>query len=254
MQASTAFVLFCLISSSVYLLNDIRDREQDRVHPEKRKRPLAAGDITVKTALGMMTMLLLLAVAGGAILNNKLALVLFVYWLVNLLYSALLKNQVILDVFSIAVGFLLRVVGGAVAISVEISHWLVICSTLLALFLGFCKRRHELVLLGQNGADHRRVLVHYSVAFLDMMIAIVTASTVMSYALYTVSEETILRFATDKLLLTMPFVLYGIFRYLYLVYHENRGGDPTQLILSDMPIVINLFLWAATAGVVIYWY
>ena len=251
-QALGAYVLFCLVSSSAYLLNDIQDREQDRLHPKKRHRPLVAGELGVGMALGAMVGLLLLALLGGVMLSKTLALVLFGYWFVNLLYSAWLKRQVILDVFAIASGFVLRVVGG-VAIQVEISHWLLLCTTLLALFLGFSKRRYELVLLGEEAAGHRQVLEEYSPYFLDMMIGIVTASTVMSYAFYTVSEETVRKFHTRGLLLTLPFVLYGIFRYLYLVYHKDQGGDPTQSLLADRPMVINLCLWVLTAGVILYW-
>jgi 4-hydroxybenzoate polyprenyltransferase len=252
-RALASFILFCLVSSSVYLLNDIQDRSQDRLHPIKRLRPLAAGELNLGVAFGAMMTFLLVTLAGGVLLDKTLALVLLSYWLINLLYSTWLKDQVILDVFALASGFVLRVVGGGVAISVEISHWLILCTMLLALFLGFSKRRHELVRLGQGAGAHRQVLEEYNPHFLDMMISIVTPSTVMSYALYTVSEETIQRFHTRGLLLTLPFVLYGIFRYLYLVYHENQGEDPTQSLLTDRPMVINLCLWALTIGVIIYW-
>jgi 4-hydroxybenzoate polyprenyltransferase len=252
-QALASFILFCLVSSSVYLLNDIQDRSQDRLHPTKRLRPLATGELHLGVALGAMVMFLLLALVGGVLLNKALALVLLSYWLINLLYSTWLKHQVLLDVFILASGFVLRVIGGGIAISVEISHWLLLCTLLLALFLGFSKRRHELVRLGQGAEAHRQVLAEYNPHFLDMMIGIVTASTVMSYALYTVSEETVQRFHTRGLLFTLPFVLYGIFRYLYLVYHENQGEDPTQSLLTDRPMVINLCLWALTAGIILYW-
>lgn len=247
-----AFVLFCLISSSVYLLNDIFDREQDRLHPQKRARPLAKGDIGAGTAVALMGILLLVALGAALAFSKPLAFVLGLYWCINVLYSRWLKHQVILDVFVVASGFLLRVSGGALAIDVQMSHWLLLCTTLLALFLGFTKRRHELSILTDEASNHRHVLGEYSVQFLDMMIGIVTASTVMSYALYTVSPETVLRFRTDALLLTVPFVLYGIFRYLYLVYQKNRGGDPTRDVMTDPSIIINLCLWALTTGVIIY--
>jgi 4-hydroxybenzoate polyprenyltransferase len=252
-QALASFILFCLVSSSVYLLNDIQDRSQDRLHPTKRLRPLAAGELNLGVALGAMVTFLLIALAGGVLLNKTLALVLLSYWVINLLYSTRLKHQVLLDVFTLASGFVLRVVGGAVAISVMISHWLLLCTLLLALFLSFSKRRHELMRLGQGAEAHRQVLGEYNPHFLDMMIGIVTASTVMSYALYTVSEETVQRFHTRGLLLTFPFVLYGIFRYLYLVYHQNQGEDPTRSLLTDRPMMINLGLWALTAGIIVYW-
>jgi 4-hydroxybenzoate polyprenyltransferase len=252
-QALIAFISFCLISSSVYLLNDIKDCEQDRLHPKKCHRPLAAGELSMGVALGAMVMLFLLALAGGMILSKTMALIIFSYWLINFLYSVWLKHHVILDVFALASGFVLRVAGGAIAIQVEMSHWLLLCTTLLALFLGFSKRRHELMLLGEGAADHRQVLGEYNVHFLDMMIGIVTASTVMSYALYTMSEETVQRFHTQKLILTLPFVLYGIFRYLYLVYQKDEGGDPTQNLLTDWSMMINLLLWAAVIGAILYW-
>ncbi len=247
-----AFAVFCLISSSVYLLNDLKDRGEDRLHPQKCHRPLASGELGLGVARGTMIALLICALAGGALLNRTVVMTLVGYWFVNLLYSTWLKHQVILDVFTIATGFLFRVVGGAAAIQVQISDWLLICTTLLALFLGFVKRRQELLLLGEGAVRHRGVLSEYNPGFLDMMVGIVTASTLMSYALYTVSEETVRKFNTRGLLMTLPFVLYGICRYLYLVYHKNQGGDPTQNLFTDAPTVINLCLWAVTAAVILY--
>jgi 4-hydroxybenzoate polyprenyltransferase len=252
-QASAAFILFCLISSSVYLLNDLADCQQDRLHPQKCRRPIAAGELGQGTALGALLVLLLVALGGGMMFSKAFALVLLLYWLINLLYSAWLKHQVILDVFTVASGFVLRAVGGAVAIQVEMSQWLLICTTLLALFMGFSKRRHELLLLQGDASNHRQVLGEYNPRFLDMMIAIVTASTVMSYTLYTVSEETVNKFHTRGLILTLPFVLYGIFRYLYLVYSKDQGGNPTQNLASDKPMVLNFLLWALLAGTILYW-
>lgn len=252
-RALVALALFCLMSSAVYIFNDIKDCEQDRLHPQKRHRPLAAGELRVEVALGVMVILLLCALLGGVVLSRTLGLILFGYWLINLLYSIWLKHQVILDVFAIAAGFVLRVLGGAVAIQVAVSDWLLICTTLLALFLGFSKRRHELVLLGEDAVEHRQVLGEYNPRFLDMMICIVTAATVMSYGLYTVSEETVQKFHSRGLLLTLPFVLYGIFRYLYLVYHKDQGGEPAQSLLTDRPMVLNLCLWVLTAGIILYW-
>jgi 4-hydroxybenzoate polyprenyltransferase len=248
-----AFALFCGLSSAVYLLNDALDYERDRLHPDKCHRPLAAGHLTHRLVIGAAGTLLVFVLAGAALLGRTVLLILIGYWLLNLLYSVWLKRQVILDVFSIAAGFVLRVVGGAAAVQVEISHWLLVCTTLLALFLGFCKRRHELLSLGTAADRHRQVLTEYDPRFLDMMIGIVTAATVMSYALYTVSEETVRKFQTDGLLATLPFVLYGIFRYLYLVYHKELGGDPTQQLLTDKPLLLNLGLWTLAVGVILYW-
>lgn len=253
-RAFAAFGLFCLVSSSIYLLNDLKDAAQDRRHPEKRLRPIAAGHLRVSVAVAAMILLLLGALTGAMVLSPAFAALLGVYWAMNYLYSTWLKHQVILDVFVIAGGFVLRVVGGGVAIGVPLSDWLLICTTLLALFLGFSKRRHELGILGAEAVSHRHVLSEYSRTFLDMMIGVVTASTVMSYALYTVSEETVRKFHTRALLLTLPFVLYGIFRYLYLVYHRSEGGDPTQTLLSDRPTLINLVLWAMVATFIIYYW
>jgi 4-hydroxybenzoate polyprenyltransferase len=191
--------------------------------------------------------------AIGATLSPALACILFGYWAVNVCYSAWLKRQVIVDVFVIAAGFVLRVAGGGVTLQVEISHWLLLCTSFLALFLGFSKRRHELVQLRGSAGAHRQVLGEYNPLFLDMMIGVVTASTVMSYALYTVSEETVRKFNTHGLVLTLPFVLYGIFRYLYLIYHKADGGDPTQTILSDVHSLLNLCLWVLAAATILYW-
>jgi 4-hydroxybenzoate polyprenyltransferase len=235
------------------LLNDVKDYEQDRLHPVKRHRPIASGDLSVTSGLAFMVAFLLIALGGAILLSFHAFLALLAYWLINLLYSSGLKHQVLLDVFALASGFVLRVLGGAVAIEVDVSPWLLLCTLLLALFLGFGKRRHELVLLGERASEHRQVLSEYNVLFLDMMIAVLTACTVMSYALYTVSEVTVRQFNTQSLLLTLPFVLFGIFRYLYLVYHKQKGGDPTQTLLTDPQIVINLFFWAMVVGIIVYW-
>jgi 4-hydroxybenzoate polyprenyltransferase len=241
------------VSSAVYLYNDVNDREQDRLHPDKRHRPIASGELSTTAAVAAVVILLAAAVAGAAIIGWDLAFILFGYWLINFLYSTWLKHHVILDVFSVALGFVLRVLAGGIAIEVEISHWLVLCTTLLALFLGFGKRRYEIRLLADGAVAHRQVLQEYDSHFLDMMIAVVTAATLMSYILYAVSDETLRRFQTRALILTVPFVLYGIFRYLYLIYHKEQGGDPAQVLLGDLPMMINLSLWAATAGAIVYW-
>ncbi|MGE0821074.1 MAG: decaprenyl-phosphate phosphoribosyltransferase [Candidatus Binatia bacterium] len=253
-SAFGAFALFCLLSSSIYVFNDICDREQDRLHPQKRHRPIASGQLSVRIATRGLVVLATLALTASAFIGSAFVFVLLGYVGLNVLYTPWLKHQVILDVFAVATGFVLRVVGGAVAINVEISHWLLLCTSLLALFLGFSKRRHELLLLKEEAGAHREVLGEYDPQFLDMMIGIVTAATVMSYALYTVSEETVAKFHTRGLLLTLPFVLYGIFRYLYLVYHKDLGGDPTQVLLTDRPLIVNTLLWALTATVILYWH
>lgn len=245
--------LFCLTSSSIYLFNDIQDCEQDRLHPQKRHRPVASGQLGIGVAFAAMATLAVTAATLGLLLNPLFGSVLLGYWCLNVLYSLWLKHQVILDVFIVAAGFVLRVIGGSVVIVVEISDWLLLCTSLLALFLGFSKRRHELLLLKEGAGTHRQVLGEYDAHFLDMMIGVVTASIVMSYALYTVSFETVQKFHTRGLLATWPFVLYGIFRYLYLVYHRDLGGDPTHILLTDRPLIVNLVLWAFTVIIVLYW-
>jgi 4-hydroxybenzoate polyprenyltransferase len=252
LKSTYAFALFCLAAGGVYLINDIWDRREDQKHPQKRLRPIASGALSVRLAAPVAVIFYIIAVAGALFLKPMFGVVILAYVLLSVAYSKWLKHAVILDVFSIAAGFVLRVVAGAVVIDVMMSHWLLICTMLLALFLGFSKRRCELVALATDAGLHRRVLTEYDARFLDMMIAIVTSATVLAYTLYTVSHETIQRFHTDRLLFTLPFVLYGIFRYLYLVYHKNSGGNPSQALVSDRPLLINIFLWGFACGFIIY--
>ena len=251
-RAALAFLAFCAASSAVYLVNDLRDREQDRRHPLKSRRPIAAGEVSPGLALATAV-----ALAGGALalaagIGRRFILVLGVYLVLNLLYSAVLKHIVILDVMSIAAGFVLRVLGGAAAIAVEVSSWLVLCTTFLALFLAFSKRRHELTLLAEGAAGQRRVLTEYSPVFLDQMINVVTASTVVSYALYAASPETAERLGTPYLIWTLPLVLFGIFRFLYLLHQRPNDRTPTDAILTDVPFLANMALWAAVVVALIY--
>ena len=246
------FFLFSLLTSSVYILNDIVDIKEDRRHPQKKNRPLPSGKLKVSTAFIFTLFTLALSFGLSFYLDTIFGLLLLGYLILNLVYTKCLKHVVILDVFCIAAGFLLRVIAGAVLIDVEVSTWLLICTLVLALFLGFSKRRHELVILGTESVNHKRVLAEYNVHFLDMMIGTLTASTVMSYALYTISDETIRKFNTEKLILTIPFVLYGIFRYLYLVYHKAEGGNPIQNILLDIPLIISVGLWVVISGLILY--
>jgi 4-hydroxybenzoate polyprenyltransferase len=248
----TAFVIFCLTSGAVYLINDIVDRGKDKLHPEKSRRPIASGNLNVRIAGIAATFLIAASLLSSFTLNTWFVVVVLSYFALNLLYSLYVKHVVILDVMTIAAGFILRVEGGAVAISIQPTHWLLICTALLALFLGFSKRRHELVILENNCNEHRKVLQHYSPYFLDQMIAVVTASTVLSYILYTISEETVRRFGSSKLLLTVPFVFYGIFRYLFLIHKKGSGGDPTNTLMHDFPSLINIFAWAVCAAILIY--
>ncbi|MDP2207637.1 MAG: decaprenyl-phosphate phosphoribosyltransferase [Bacteroidota bacterium] len=250
---AAGFFIFSLATSAIYIFNDVADIEKDKLHPEKSKRPLPSGNLKISTALIASAILALSALLLSFSLNFNFAFVLIGYIIINIFYSLYIKSLVILDVMTIAAGFVLRIYAGALLISVPVSEWLIICTILLALFLGFSKRRSELVLLENSANTHRSVLGHYSPQFLDQMIGIVTASTVMSYALYTISEETVLKLGTNNLIYTVPFVLYGIFRYLYLVHKKEVGGNPTLAILKDIPLLINLILWIISAGIIIYW-
>jgi len=247
-----AAFLFCLISSSVYLLNDILDAPEDRKHPRKRLRPLASGRLGVGTAATAAITLGLAALAGAWAIDRTFFFIMAGYGVLNVLYSWVLKRVVLLDVFVISAGFVLRVVAGGVVIHVEISPWLVVCATLLALFLALSKRRHELVVLGKEAGNHRSILSHYSPYFLDQLIGIVTASTVMSYALYTLSSDVQIKFPGKRLDLTIPFVLFGIFRYLYLVHQNEEGGSPTRLFLTDYVLLSVVLFWAASVIFIIY--
>ncbi|MFH1171580.1 MAG: decaprenyl-phosphate phosphoribosyltransferase [bacterium] len=248
-----AFALFCAAASGTYFLNDVLDREQDRQHPTKSLRPIASGRLSVQKALLVGFLLLLLSVAGSFLLTAWLGWTITGYLVLQFFYSKYLKRVVILDIMVIAFGFVLRAVAGAVAIDVAISHWLLVTTLLLALFLGFGKRRHELMLLQENANTHRPVLTDYSPYFLDQMIGIVTASTVIVYMLYTTSSEATAHFGGPKLLYTMPFVLYGIFRYLYLIHQKDHGGDPSKTLLTDPPLIIDIILWAAIVIILLYY-
>jgi 4-hydroxybenzoate polyprenyltransferase len=246
------FGLFSLAASALYIFNDIRDAEADRRHPQKKSRPIASGRVSTGTASVIAIILGAAALGGAFALDRGFWSVLAIYVILNLAYSALLKQVVIIDVMVIAAGFVLRVLAGAAVISVSPSSWLVICTILLALFLAFGKRRQEIVMLGDEADSHRPVLEHYSTYFLDQMMAVVTASTVISYMLYTVSEDTYKFFGTRHLLWTTPFVLYGIFRYLYLVHRKEKGGDPAELMFGDKPLLINIVLWVIACVLIIY--
>ena len=251
MAACTAYLLFGMTSASVYLLNDLKDVEQDRLHPTKRRRPIAAGELPVPLAWAACVALIALALAGALLLGPLLALVVGVYFAVQVGYSFGLKHQVILDVFIIASGFVLRAIAGAVAIDVPISPWFYALLGLGALFLGFGKRRAEIMLLTEAAGQHRRVLEEYSATLLEELIAIVTASIVMAYALYTFSAANLPD--NHAMMLTIPFVLYGLFRYLYLVYRKNEGGSPEQVLLADRPLLATIVLWLFSCVAILYY-
>jgi 4-hydroxybenzoate polyprenyltransferase len=250
--ASAAFGIFCALSGVVYLINDVADRDADRRHPIKRDRPIASGDVPVRVAIGTAVAILTVALAGAFWLNTLFGVLASTYVGLLALYSGPLKHIVIIDVLTISIGFVLRAAAGAVAISVPISHWLYVLTILLALFLALSKRRHELVLLADLATGHRRILEEYSPYLLDQMISVVTASTIVAYAFYTVSPETIEKLGTDKLVLTLPFPLYGIFRYLYLVHKKEGGGSPAEMLVTDLPLLLCVAMWASTVAIMIY--
>lgn len=247
-----AFAAFCAASSAVYLLNDLRDREHDRHHPLKRHRPIAAGTVPAGAAVAAAAVLLAIAAGTAVALGAAFGLVLAGYLVLNLFYTLGLKEVVILDVLLISIGFVLRVLGGGAAVGVDVSRWLLLCTIFLALFLAFSKRRHEIELLDERAADQRQVLAQYSPAFLDQMINVVTASAVVSYAMYAIAPETAEKYDTQDLIWTIPMVLFGIFRYLFLVYQRPEEKNPTEALLSDAPFVINLLLWGGAVLWVVY--
>ncbi len=247
-----AFVVFCALSGVVYLLNDVADRESDARHPIKAHRPIASGALSTRTALAAAAAIALVAFAAAWWIGPGFFLVAASYVALLALYSGVLKHIVIIDVLTIAIGFVLRVSAGAVAIDVPMSHWLFVCTILLALFLALSKRRHELVLLADGAIGHRRILQEYSPYLLDQMIGVVTASTLMAYVFYATDTETAQKFGTSMLGLTIPFPLYGIFRYLYLVHLKEGGGSPSEMLLNDRPLLLCVALWVAAVAIIIY--
>jgi 4-hydroxybenzoate polyprenyltransferase len=250
--AIAAFVIFCALSGAIYLFNDLADVEKDRLHPTKRRRPIASGALSVRAGFTVGVLTVLGSLVAAYALSPRFGIVATVYAVLLTAYSVWLKHMVILDVLTVAAGFVLRAIAGAAAIRVQISGWLVICTILVALFLALGKRRHEYLSLHGDAAAHRPILAEYSEPFLDQMVAVVTASTVTAYALYTMSPETMTKFHTRWLPLTLPFVLYGIFRYLYLLYRRELGGNPSDLLLSDRALLINTVLWMFALLVIIY--
>jgi 4-hydroxybenzoate polyprenyltransferase len=252
LRALLAFAAFSAVASAIYLVNDVMDFERDRVHPKKRNRPIAAGKVKRPTALFMAAGLAPIGLGIAWWLNTATGITITAYGLMNLSYSFGLKNVVLLDVFIIALGFLLRVSVGAFAIEVGISPWLLICTFFIALFLAFCKRRHELVSLGEDAAAHRGILAEYSTPFIDKMISALASMTVMSYALYTIDPRVSSRLGTDALVITVPLVLFGVFRYLYLVHRHQMGGSPTEIVLTDRSVQAIVLLFVGLAVSLIY--
>jgi 4-hydroxybenzoate polyprenyltransferase len=251
-RSLAAFALVCGLSGAVYLINDVADIERDRLHPRKRLRPIASGALSIPSALGWASVLGLACLAASFLLSAPFGACALAYLVLNLAYSFQLKEVVIVDVLSVSAGFVLRAVAGALVIPVQISVWLLICTIFLALFLGLCKRRAELTALSEDAANHRKSLAEYSPYLLDQMISVVAAASVISYALYTTAEETRQKFSTDALPATLPFVLYGVFRYLYLVHRKDQGGSPTDVLLTDRPLLVDVALWGLTMIAIVY--
>jgi len=273
-RAVASFLIFCLLSGAVYLINDLRDFEQDRRHPVKSRRPLASGRLGRGPARIATGVILAVSLAAAFALSPELMtktltvhpgtavpmetaqpsfLVLALTYVgLHVAYTYWLKHVVILDAMVIAMGFVVRAAAGAAAIAVGFSHWLLICTIFLALFLALAKRRHELVLLADEASEHRRTLGDYDASLLDQMIGIVAGACVISYALYTMAPATMTKFGTARLNFTIPFVIYGLFRYLYLIHRQEGGGDPSASLLTDRPILLTVALWGATVIAVLY--
>jgi 4-hydroxybenzoate polyprenyltransferase len=247
----TAFLAFCLLASTVYAMNDVVDREADRAHPTKRRRPIASGATPVSVALTLAGVMLVASLGLAFSVGPALGACAVTYLVLNVVYSAYLKHVVILDVFAIAAFFVLRLLAGAAAVQVRPSVWLVLCGGLLALYLGFAKRRHELVLLGDQSGAHRSVLSQYSTSFLDQLSVVLLSVIVVSYIMYTLESETARLVGGELLSYSTVFVLYGVIRYLYLV-HRRLDGNPTDTLLTDRGLLAACLLWAIYCGAVIY--
>jgi 4-hydroxybenzoate polyprenyltransferase len=250
--SAAAFLNFCFLSSGVYLINDVMDFEKDRYHPEKQNRPIAAGRVRLSIALSIGIFLYLASLVAAYFLGIGFFKIAILYTLVTLGYNFYFKKIAILDVMAISIGFVLRAIAGSEVIQVASSFWLLLCTFLLALFLALSKRRHELVFLSESAVKHRANLAEYSPYLLDQMIGVVTASCVLAYTLYTVSDETVAKFHTNKLSLTIPFVYFGIFRYLYLIHQKNEGGKPSRHLYSDKPLLVSVILWIVACVGIIY--
>jgi 4-hydroxybenzoate polyprenyltransferase len=247
-----AFSIFCLASSGIYIINDLRDIQFDKIHPIKMNRPIASGKVPKISAIIIMLLLLPASLLFSYLLNKSFFLIIIAYISLNLAYSFGLKKVVILDAFIVAIGFLLRAFAGCVVINVEVTPWLFICTLSLALIVSFGKRRNEMNILKTEAKDHRESLQFYNVQFLDIILTICSATAIGTYSLYTMASETVLRFGSQKLIITTPFVMYGIFRYLFLIYTQNTGGDPTRLLIKDIPTIINGIIWMLCIGYLIY--
>ncbi|MEA1980710.1 MAG: decaprenyl-phosphate phosphoribosyltransferase [candidate division Zixibacteria bacterium] len=246
------FIIFCLLSSSIYVINDLIDKSKDKLHPLKKDRPIASGEISSTTALTISILLLVISLSLSFYISLNFFIISLSFIILNLLYTFILKNVVIIDVLTIALSFVIRAHAGAVIISVPTSKWMLINTLLLALFLGFGKRRHELIFLKHTASEHRKSLGKYSPYLLDQLIGVVTGAVVVMYMLYSFSPEVSQKLGTENLFLTIPFVIYGIFRYLYLIHREEEGGSPSNILISDRPILLTVLFWILTVIITLY--
>ena len=248
LHALAGFVLFCILASCVYILNDLVDIEKDRIHPTKCERPIASGELSITEAKYVLIVLLIVSLIGSWQLSGLFFSTALSYFMLNIAYSFKLKRLVILDVMTISFGFVLRAVAGVAALkgiepNIYISHWLLLATFMLSMFLGLAKRRQEISKLSDNASNHRKILAQYSLAYIDQMTSILAATTIITYTFYSVSAETIQKFGTDKFIYTIPMVIYGIMRYLFIIHIQEKGDNPTEVLLSDKPLQINLLLW-----------
>lgn len=242
-QVVITFVAFCLVSSAVYVGNDIVDVEQDRRHPKKCRRPLASGQVPISAAAGLALLLVISGLGLAYVAAPAVLAILCAYVVMNIAYSLRLKHVVILDVFIIAAGFMLRILAGTLGVGIPPSQWLLLCGLMVTLFLGFTKRRAEIIALNDDKTTHRKVLEHYSPVLLDKMVGITAAGLIMSYSLYTMNPDTIRIHGTANLIYTVPFVMYGVFRYIYLLHHHSRGGDPSHDLIRDPHLLAAVGGW-----------
>ena len=244
-QVVIAFIAFCLLSSTIYIINDIIDLEQDRHHPKKNQRPLASSQVSITAAI-ILAVVLGVSGFGLSLGTSRIVIIILVaYALMNIAYSLRLKHVVILDIFIIATGFMLRILAGTLGVGIPPSQWLLLCGMMVTLFLGFTKRRAEIMALAEDKTAHRKVLAHYSPVLLDKMIGITAAGLIMSYSLYTMNPDTVRIHGTANLIYTVPFVMYGVFRYIYLLHHQSRGGDPSHDLVRDHHLLIVVGAWLA---------
>jgi len=249
LYAFAGFIIFCALSGSVYLLNDIADVEKDRLHPQKSLRPIAAGELSMTEGKAALIIILLISLTAAYYLSELFFSMALAYFMLNLAYSFKLKNMVILDVMCIAIGFVLRATAGVGALkslepSIYISHWLVLSTMMLAMFLGLAKRRQEIATYHDEAIHHRNILSQYSLNFIDQMTSILAAMAILTYSFYTVSADTIAKFGSDRLIYTVPMVLYGVLRYLYLIHIQDQGENPSEVVMHDRPLQVNLLIWA----------